>query len=132
MPKTKLSRMDRAVRKHFDIPGLAKDLAEAKWRITEGPTEHGSARIDRTVWVGSYRVLEDLARHAVPKKEWREAANEGFEHEIVDEYMEALGDAVGAKMKEHVYGTFEEGEGFVGQYEDGHLEELRKAFVIED
>lgn len=119
------------IRKQWDIPGLLSDLREAKWYKTE------RNRIDRRAWIGSYHLIEGMAQAATPRKEWQEAAKEGFEHEIVDEYLEALAevvmDAMGKELRrEHVYATFEEGEGFVGQYEDMSAEELRQmGFGIE-
>ena len=119
------------IRRQWDIPGLLSDLRAEKWRRTE------KNRIDRTHWIGSYQTLERLARDAFPAKEWNEAAKEGFEGEIVDEYLEALSDvlidATGKELRrEHVYTTLEEGEVFIGQYEDISAEELQAmGFEIE-
>lgn len=121
-----------AIRKQWDIPGLLSDLRAAKWYKTE------PNRIDRRTWVGSYPTIEKMAKNATSPKEWQEAAQEGFEHEIVDEYMEALAqvmmEAMGKELRrEHVYATFEEGEGFLGQYEDMSAEELKQmGFEIEE
>ena len=119
------------IRRQWDIPGLLSDLRQEKWRQTE------KNRIDRTHWIGSYQTIERMAREAYPTKEWNEAAKEGFEGEIVDEYLEALSDvlidATGKELRrEHVYATFEEGEAFIGQYEDMSAEELQAmGFEIE-
>lgn len=112
------------IRRQWDIPGLLSDLRKEKWRRTE------KNRIDRMHWIGSYETIERLARDAFPAKEWNEAEGEGFEGEIVDEYLEALSDALidatGKEFRrEHVYTTFEEGEAFIGQYEDIPAEELQ-------
>ena len=119
------------IRRQWDIPGLLSDLRKEKWRQTE------KNRIDRTHWIGSYQTIEQMAREAFPSKEWDEAAEEGFEGEIVDEYLEALSDvlidATGKELRrEHVYATFEEGEAFIGQYEDISAQELQAmGFEIE-
>lgn len=119
------------IRRQWDIPGLLSDLRKEKWRRTE------KNRIDRTHWIGSYQTIESLARNAFPVKEWNEAEKEGFEGEIVDEYLEALSDvlidATGKELRrEHVYTTLDEGEVFIGQYEDIPAEELQAmGFEIE-
>jgi len=119
------------IQRQWDIPGLLSDLRKEKWRQTE------KNRIDRTHWIGSYQTIEQMAREAFPAKEWNEAAKEGFENEIVDEYLEALADvlidATGKEFRrEHVYATFDEGEAFIGQYEDISAEELQAmGFEIE-
>jgi hypothetical protein len=118
--------------KQWDIPGLLSDLRGAKWARTE------PNRIDRRIWIGSYPTIENMARQAFPVSEWREAAQEGFEYELVDEYMEALSevvmDAMGKELRrEHVYTMFEEGDAFVGQYEDMSAQELKAmGFEIEE
>lgn len=119
------------IRRQWDIPGLITDLRQEKWRRSE------PHRIDRTHWIGSYDTIERMAREAFPAKEWNEAAKEGFEHEIVDEYMNALAETVSEGMgkelrREHVYASFEEGEGLIGQYEEMAADELRAmGFEIE-
>jgi len=119
------------IQRQWDIPGLLSDLRSEKWRHTE------KNRIDRIHWIGSYQKIESLAREAFPEKEWDEAEEEGFEGEIVDEYLEALADvlieATGKELRrEHVYATFDEGEAFIGQYEDISAEELQAmGFEIE-
>lgn len=119
------------IRKQWDIPSLLSDLRQAKWFRSE------SNRIDRMAWVGSYGTMERMARDIFPEKEWEEAAAEGFEGEIVDEYMEALAEVVMEAMgkelrREHVYATFEEGEAYIGQYEDMSAAELEAmGFEIE-
>lgn len=124
-------KLQAKILKQWDVPGLLSDLRAEKWRRTE------KNRIDRTHWIGSYQTIESLAREAFPAKEWKEAAEEGFEGEIVDEYLEALSDvlieATGKELRrEHVYATYDEGEVFIGQYEDISAEELQAmGFEIE-
>jgi hypothetical protein len=124
-------KLQEKIRRQWDIPGLLADLRAEKWRKTE------KNRIDRTHWIGSYQMIEQMAREAYPAKEWNEAAKEGFEGEIVDEYLEALSDALidatGKELRrEHIYTTFEDGEAFIGQYEDISAEELQAmGFEIE-
>lgn len=119
------------IRKQWDIAGLITDLREQKWQRTE------SNRIDRLRWIGSYETIERMAREAFPSKEWSEAAAEGFENEIVDEYLEALGNAISDGMgkelrREHVYTTIEDSDVWIGQYEDMSADELRAmGFEIE-
>jgi hypothetical protein len=126
-----MTRMEKAVRKDWDIQGLISDLREAKWGQTE------PNRIDRRTWLASYDAIQSLAKNAVPAKEWEEASMNGMEAEIVDDYMEVLAQAVMEGMgkelrREHVYATFEEGEGYIGQYEDMSAVELREmGFEIE-
>lgn len=117
-------KLSAKIQEQWDIPGLLSDLRQAKWARTE------PGRIDRLSWIGSYQTLESMAKDAFPEKEWEEAEEEGFENEIVDEYMEVLArvvmDAMGKELRrEHVYTTFEEGEAYIGQYEDISAEELR-------
>lgn len=112
------------IREQWDIPGLLSDLREMKWYRTE------ENRIDRLSWIGSYDTIKSMAKNAFPEEEWDEAAAEGFEYEIVDEYMDALSDVVmdatGKELRrEHIYATFEEGEAYIGQYEDISAKELR-------
>lgn len=119
------------IKAQWDIPGLLSDLRQAKWAQTE------PNRIDRMAWIGSYDTIQAMAKDAFPAKEWREAADVGFENEIVDDYMEALAevvmDAMGKELRrEHVYATFDEGEAYIGQYEDIPAAELREmGFEIE-
>jgi hypothetical protein len=124
-------KLKAKIQRQWDIPGLITDLRQEKWRRTE------PNRIDRMHWVGSYQTIEQMAREASSTKEWSEAAKEGFESEIVDEYMEVLAEVVSDGMgkelrREHVYATFEDGEAWIGQYEDMAAEELRAmGFEIE-
>ena len=113
------------IRAQWDIPGLLSDLRKEQWHKTE------PSRIDRTHWIGSYDTIENLVKDAYPDKEWDEAAKEGFEYDLVDEYLDALSgvliDATGGELRqEHVYTSVEEGEVFIGQYEDIPAEALRE------
>ena len=113
------------IKSQWDIPGLLSDLRQAEWMQTE------PNRIDRMAWIGSYPTIQAMAKDAFPAKEWREAADAGFEDEIVDEYVDALAevvmDAMGKELRrEHVYATFDEGEVYIGQYEDMSAGELRE------
>lgn len=117
-------KLKAAIRRQWDIPGLITDLREAKWESTE------PNRIDRRAWIGSYDTIRDMAWKTFPKKEWKEALEAYMEDELVDEYLEALAEVVSKGMgkelrREHVYATFDEGEAFIGQYEDMSAEELR-------
>lgn len=113
--------MRDVIKKHFDIRGLASDLREQKWFGTE------SYRIDRTFWIGNYELIRSLTRHAIPPREWHEAVREGAEDGLVDDYLNVLAVMVGEAMgDEHVYGVFDEGEAFIGQYEDMSAKELRE------
>lgn len=108
-----------AVKKDFNLRGLVSDLREQKWRGTN------PGQIERTLWIGSASSIEKLAQFAVTEKEWKEAEADGFEHEIVEEYMNALAEAVSKEMDEHVYTTFLEDEAYIGQYEDMAPADLR-------
>lgn len=117
-------KLKAKIRRQWDIPGIISDLRQEKWRRTE------PNRIDRMSWIGSYQTIESMTREIFPTKEWNEAAKEGFEGEIVDEYLEALAETISDGMgkelrREHVYATFEDGEAFIGQYEDMSAEELQ-------
>lgn len=115
-----------AVRQDFTPSHLVSELRAQKWRGTE------PGRIDRMLWIGDAATIEKLAQFAVTEKEWEEAKAEGFEGEILDEYMEALAEEVSKAMKEHVYATFQEGDAFIGQYEDMAAADLRAmGFEIE-
>lgn len=112
------------IRNQWDIPGLIVDLRKEKWHQTE------PNRIDRMHWIGSYSVIEDLAKDAYPAEEWDASAVEGFEDELVDEYLSALSDVIieatgGELRQEHVYTGIENDEVFIGQYEDISAEALR-------
>ncbi len=124
--EVKAEQLEKLIRRHWDIKGLISDLREQKWVGTE------PGRIDRMAWIAPYKLMEDLAKDSATPEEWEDVVNEGVEHEIVDEYMNALADIVAKEMKEHVYSTFEEGEAFLGQYEDMSPEEIRAmGFEIE-
>jgi len=131
------------VESHWDIEGLAQELCEAAWHKTERD------RYDRMIGIGSYESIAENAEDTVSKKEWSEAKKTGFEYEIVDDYLSALAEivsekgmcvkkAVGPGRKEwrpgpvetlqpigHVYGTYEDGECYLGQYEDATEEEMK-------
>jgi hypothetical protein len=113
--------MREAIAKHFDIPSVVSELRTQKWFGTE------PYRIDRTLWIGSYELIRSLTRQAVPTREWYEAAREGMEDGLVDDYLNTLAVMVGEAMgEEHVYGMFEDSEAFLGQYEDMSAAELRE------
>jgi hypothetical protein len=123
----KTAVLDATIKRQWNLEGLASDLDGETWHVTE------QNRIDRTIFLASYENISALAQESVSKKEWKEAEQDGFEHEIVDEYLDRLAELVAEKMGKHVYGTLNEGDAFLGQYEDGHIEELRsQGFVIED
>jgi hypothetical protein len=131
-----MSDMTALVKKHWDIKGLAKDLKAQKWNITEGPTQHGYTRIDRMIHVGSYPTIESLARQSVSDKEIAEAEKDDTLPELIDdlvqEYIDTLAEVVAKAMRKHVYGTFDAGDGYLGQYEEGKLDNLRRRFDIEE
>src|SRR3972149_1289237 len=116
-------KLQSKIQRQREIQALISDLRKAKWHRTE------PNRIDRRSWLGSYSLIEQMARDPFPGKEWREAAAEGFEHELVDEYLEALAqvvmDTMGKELRrEHVYATSEDGDAWLGQYEDMSADEL--------
>lgn len=136
-------RLKAKIRKQWDIPALVSELCNETWRRTE------PNRFDRMSGIGSYQSITEMARDVFPAKEWKDAAKEGFEHELVDDYLETLAGIVSEKgicvivaipsgVKEwrpspensrpigHVYATYEDGECYLGQYEDGTAEELRE------
>jgi hypothetical protein len=141
----KKSRFERLVESHWDIDGLAQELCNAAWHKTE------PHRYDRMIGIGSYEQITESAESTVSKKEWREAKKFGDECEIVDDYLNALSAIVSEKGKcvkrsvgpgrkewrpgpvetiqpiGHVYGTYEDGECYLGQYEEGVTAEELKA-----
>jgi hypothetical protein len=109
-----MDRFDRAVRRDWDIQGLANDLRDAEWQNTE------RGRIDRRTFVASYNSIMKLTKNVVSKKSWAMAEKNGFEHDYVDDYINAVAFAVQRLMGEHVYGTVDEDDVFVGQYQEVH------------
>ncbi len=125
-----LTPLQEKVRTHWDIPGLKSDLLAETWNITE--RHPGWIRIDRTTWLGSADSIWQLAKRTVTPEEWGEAEANGFEQEIVDEYIEALSQLLEFETGESVYAMIEENEGFLGQYEEDAEEDLRQRFTIAD
>ncbi len=116
----------QAVLRDWNFIELERGLRGQKWRETE------PGRIDRMLWVADDSVIERGAKNAVSKEDWDQAVLDGMEGEIVDDYMEALAEALIDKMKEHVYAFFEGGDAYIGQYEDIPAEHLRQmGFEIE-
>lgn len=126
----------------WDIDGLVKDMCETPWEQTE------PHRCDRMIYVGSHQGIREMAKEVYSEKEWAEAEEKGFECEIMDEYLDILADIVsegkcplvepkgvkewrpGKRRRQklgHVYGTFANGDAFLGQYEDRSAEEMREA-----
>jgi hypothetical protein len=122
----KTATLDRVIKKQWNIKGLVSDLKSETWHVTE------RNRIDRRIYLASYNNISVLAEESVSKKEWKDAEEDGFEHEIVDEYLERLAEIVAEAMGEHVYDELSEGDAFLGQYEDGNIEKLREDHEIED
>lgn len=142
MADNKDKRLRAKILNQWDIVGLVSDLCDATWRKTE------PKRFDRMILVHTMGGIEGMAKDVFPVKEWKDAAKEGFEHELVEEYMEILaslvaqgsceGAAVPPGIKEwrpspqeprpigHVYATVEDGDVFLGQYEDATADELRE------
>lgn len=142
----------RKVESHWNIPGLVQELCDAAWHNTE------PHRYDRMISIGSWWSIMELTKDIVPEEEWKDAKREGFEHEFVDDYLETLSSIVSEKGKcvqvrikpgkkewrpgktktmkpiGHVYGTYEDGDCFLGQYEeDVTAEELRAmGFEVEE
>jgi len=139
------------IRKQWSIDVLVQELCEATW----SETEHN--RCDRRIWIGSYATISEMAQEVFPAGEWADAAKEGFEHEIVDDYVETLAaivadgkcvqpDRVPSGVKEwrppvkvkpqkvgDVYGGADDGEVYLGQYEDMSAEEMRaRGHNVED
>lgn len=120
-----MTPLEQTIYQQWDIPALTNELRAQGWMKTE------PNRIDRLLWIGSYEALRKLASDASSEEEWSLAVEEGLEDEIVDEYMEGMAKAVmeamgGELRREHVYAIFEEGEAFIGQYEDIAAEDLRE------
>jgi hypothetical protein len=108
---TSRDRMRAIARKHFDTRAVVFDLLNADWYWSE------PRRLDRMVYIGTVDGIESLLSDEMPRA-WAKAKKEGYENELVDEFAEALGEAVAKMMKEHVYVTFEVGDVYAGQYED--------------
>lgn len=130
-----MASMKPGIKKQWDIEAIANDLRQTEWYITEGPRdEQQFVRIDRMTFLADYPVIEGLARDLLSKKEIKEAEKTDTLPEVLqdatDEYMDALAELVGDVMGEHVYGTFEEGSAFAGQYEEGPFKELSEKFKI--
>lgn len=145
-------KLIKKVKAHWNIQGLADELCDAAWSRTE------PHRFDRTIWIGSIATMDEMAQDAFGDKEWARASKQGYTSELTDDYIEALAEVVSEKglctvmripkgKKEwrpesgpeeipigHVYGTFEDGEAYLGQYEEGvTTEELRKmGWKVED
>jgi hypothetical protein len=142
MADTKDKRLRAKIRKQWNIDSFVSDLCDATWRKTE------PRRYDRMIGVGTYQGIERMAKGVFSAKDWKDAAKDGFEQELVEEYMEILanlvsqgsceGAAVPPGIKEwrpspqeprpigHVYATSEDGDVFLGQYEDATADELRE------
>lgn len=142
----------RKVESHWRIPLLAWELCDAAWHETE------PHRFDRMISVGSWDTILEMTEAIVPEEDWKDAKKEGVEHEYVDDYLETLASIVSEKGKcvqvrikpgkkewrpgkakttkpiGHVYGTYEDGECYLGQYEeDVTAEELEaRGFKVED
>lgn len=93
--------MKEAVRKDWDIKGLAMDLID-----------------DKRIYLASWDTLENVVKMHIPDNEWEEAKKYGFEHEFVEDYLSALSEVVGEVLGRDVYWTAEVGEVFLGQVEE--------------
>lgn len=93
--------MKEAVRKDWDIKGLARDLIR-----------------DKRIHLASWDILENMVKMHIPDDEWEEAKEYGFEHEFVEDYLSALSKVVGEALGRDVYWTVEAGEVFLGQVEE--------------
>lgn len=107
-----MTPLEIAIRREWDIGGLASDINDADWERTE------PRRIDRRIRVASYDGILRLARRAADEDEWKEAVKNGVQDSFADEYLEALAEAVQIELGQHVYGTFDDDSAFLGQYED--------------
>lgn len=113
----------KAIAKAWDIEGMANDLREAPWYVTEGPRgDQRYTRIHRRTLLGTAEVIEREAKNLLSKQEIKEA----------EEYLNALAEIVAKELGQHVYGSFEEGDAWLGQYEEGPFEELDKRFNIDE
>jgi hypothetical protein len=146
-------RLKAKIRKQWDIDMLVHDLFGASWRRTE------PGRFDRMIWIASNAGVKANAKEVFPVKEWKEAEEAGFEHEITDDYVNALAEVVSKAISrfkfwpplprgvkewrpsqaplpmgfEHVYATFEDGDAYLGQLTDLSAEELRfMGFKVEE
>lgn len=113
-------RIVASILKDWDLQGMLDDLIAEQWSKTE------PGRIDRMARISSYEQVKATAKKAIPVKEWKEAENNGVEDEIVEKYIETLGDILTKILAEHVYATIDEDSVFIGQYEHGDLDELRE------
>lgn len=119
-------KLKRAVRTQWDFRQVIRDLRRQKWRGTE------PERIDRMLWLGDEAEFEKKTKATFGLKEWKSAANDGMQGELVSDYMEALAEVLSEAMKEHVYVMFHNGEVYAGQYEDIPADALRAmGFEIE-
>lgn len=128
--------MKNLVQQHFNIPRLAEDLRNEPYRITERHHRRYGLfrwiRIDRMIFVGSYKQIERYTEQALPRANVVRAYEEGWFHELTSQYLTALAGSVEAVLGQHVYWTSENGDEFIGQYEEGEEADLRARFRIED
>lgn len=125
----------KAIAKAWDIEGLASDLRDAPWYNTEGPRgDNRYTRIDRTIFLGDANTIERQAKKLLSTKEIKEAEQNDTLPEVLNdaanEYLNLLAEIVGKELGQHVYGYFEEGDAWLGQYEEGPFEELDKKFNL--
>lgn len=130
------------VRRDVDLDGLVNELKAAPWRFVE------KNRIERTVFVASWDAILGTIKDEIPESVYSAAEEDDtvpeLENDESDAYMEALAEEVATAMKaspgkppeglfdeppheykkEHVFATFEDGDGFIGQYEEGGPEKL--------
>jgi hypothetical protein len=129
-----MASFKKVLQRMWDINGLVSDLKAAEWNVTEGPSSYGNARIDRMIGLPSYNAIEGMARDLLSSKEIKEAQKNDTLPELLsdaaDQYINELAELVGEKMKAHVYGTFEDGDAWLGQYEEGKLKTLSENFKL--
>lgn len=129
-PADEEGRIRERVDEDWDLERLTNKLKQQTWNVTE---KHETwIRIDRMIYISSSQGIEELTSDAYDTEDWTEMMESGASHEATDDYMNYLAEAVAKVMGEHVYGTFEDDDAFLGQYEEGPEAELRERFTIED
>lgn len=129
-PEVQEQRIKEVADSTWHYEGIAIDLRNQPWHITE--RYQSGIRIDRTAFLCSYEYVEGEIQEALTDAEWEHVRHEDYIAELVEAYTGHIAARVSEIMGEHVYDMFDEGNVYLGQYEEGDPEELVETYYIED
>lgn len=85
------------ISKQWDLRKIIRDLENSEWRLVEPGV------YERSVYIATEDEIERLASETLSKYDWDEAVKKGYDYLIVNNYVDALREALSETAGYKIY-----------------------------